>query len=195
MCLSPSMKCSMMLNQYISIVYRVFNLMFKVCARVRGVFSDYRKTKNIMDCLLKNRNRNTIVHRLFALTTCYSTTWLHCETFLWNTWGKLLGKIDLVKVELVGGMQKNKSLRFSLQMIGSLHCNLRDNREQEQCIMHYNHRQEEGWVKRGLANVVICFVQSLQLGCFIWCSWRERGMKKLEECRWITAQNTQETLK
>lgn len=56
-----------------------------------------------------------------------------------------------------------------LQMIGSLslHCNLRDNREQAECIMHYIHKQEEGRVKSGQANVVICFVQSLQLGIFI----------------------------
>lgn len=67
----------------------------------------------------------------------------------------------------MGFMQKNKPVSFSLQMIGSPHCNLRDNREQAECIMHYIHRQEEGRVKRGQANVVICFVQSLQLGIFI----------------------------
>lgn len=91
------------------------------------------------------------------------------------------------------GMQQNKSYRFS-QMIGSLHCNLRDNGEQAECIMHYSHRQEEAWVKRGQPNVVICFAQSLQLGIFIWCIWRKRwwgwGVKKLEECRWITVWNT-----
>lgn len=63
-------------------------------------------------------------------------------------------------------MQKNKSFSFRLRMIGRMHCNLRDNREQES-RMHYNHRQEEGRVKRGQANVVICFVQSLQLDIFI----------------------------
>lgn len=52
-------------------------------------------------------------------------------------------------------------------MIGSLHCNLRDNKEHAECLMHYNHRQEEARVKTGSANVVICSVQSLQLGIFI----------------------------
>ena len=94
-------------------------------------------------------------------------------------------------------LQKNKSLSFSLRMIGSLRCNLRDNREQAECIMHYNHRQEEGRVKRGQANVVICFVQSLQLGIFYMMQLNGEGggMKKLEECRWITVWNTQETLR
>lgn len=85
----------------------------------------------------------------------------------------------------VGVWSKNNPGRRSLQMIGSLHCNLRDNKEHAECLMHYNHRQEEARVKTGSANVVICSVQSLQLGIFIWCCWRERGMRKLEECSWI----------
>lgn len=58
-------------------------------------------------------------------------------------------------------VQKNTTQSSSLQVIGSLHCNLRDNAEQAECIMHYDHRQEEGRVKWGQVDVVICFVQSL----------------------------------
>lgn len=46
--------------------------------------------------------------------------------------------------------------------------------------MHQNHTQEEGRVKRGLANVVICFVQSLQLGILICWSLRGGGVKNPE---------------
>lgn len=76
-------------------------------------------------------------------------------------------------------------------MIGSLRCNLRDNGEQAECIMHYNHRQEEGRVKGVQTNVVICYVQSLQLGIFyIYAAKRRGGKTQLEECRSITVWKT-----
>lgn len=102
-------------------------------------------------------------------------------------------KGSLICVRRVGDTEtQTSSIDFSLQMIDSLHCNLRNNKEQVDCIMHYGHSQEERRVKRTKANVVICSVQSLQLGVFIWCSWRERLLRKLRECRWISVWGNKE---
>lgn len=124
------------------------------------VFSDYNGSENgptTLQVVLKLKYN-------FTLTGCPQKYYCSAssQTLLWST-GR---NISLLGGGWVWALQKNKSLSFSLRMIGSLRCNFRDNREQAECIMHCNHRQEEGRVKRGQANVVICFVQSLQLGIF-----------------------------